>query len=101
MKHYTDLPFQVKFLAHTEQEKDRATTRMNVAAHQKEGNEKTGKRKQATDSEAACCHCAIVQGAARLKNGCVRRVPGVTVTLGKANSYFDPTQTGSKTALLR
>ena len=25
---------------------------------------------------------------------CVRRVPGVTETLGKANSHFDPTQTG-------
>ena len=25
---------------------------------------------------------------------CVRGVPGVTGTLGKANSHFDPTQTG-------
>ena len=28
----------------------------------------------------------------------VREVPGVTGTLGKANSHFDPTQTGSGTA---
>ena len=25
---------------------------------------------------------------------CVRRVPGVTGTLGKVNNHFDPTQTG-------
>ena len=29
---------------------------------------------------------------------CMRGVPGVTGTLGKANSHFDPTQTGSGTA---
>ena len=29
---------------------------------------------------------------------CVRDVPGVTGTLGKANSHFDPTQTGMETA---
>ena len=29
---------------------------------------------------------------------CVREVPGVAGTLGKANSHFDPTQTGSGTA---
>ena len=29
---------------------------------------------------------------------CVRGVPGVTETLGKTNSYFDPTQTGLATA---
>ena len=28
---------------------------------------------------------------------CVRGVPGVTGTLGKANSHFDPTQTESGT----
>ena len=50
---------------------------MNVAAHQeKQKNEKTGKteageeRRQATDcKEAACCPAAVVQGAARSKNG--------------------------------
>ena len=29
---------------------------------------------------------------------CVRGVPGVTGTLGKANSHFDPTQMGLRTA---
>ena len=49
---------------------------MNVAAHQKEKNEKTDKRKakeerrQAIDfKEAACFPSAVVHGAARLKNG--------------------------------
>ena len=49
---------------------------MNVAAHQnKEKNEKTGKRKaeverrQANFKEAACYLSAVVQGAARRKNG--------------------------------
>ena len=50
---------------------------MSVAAHQeKQKNEKTGKteageeRRQATDcKEAACCPAAVVQGAARSKNG--------------------------------
>ena len=48
---------------------------MNVAAHQdKEKNEKTGKRKaegrrQANFKEAACNPSAVVQWAARRKNG--------------------------------
>ena len=50
---------------------------MNVAAHQeKEKNEKTGRKKareerrQATDfKDGACCPLAVVQGAARQKNG--------------------------------
>ena len=49
---------------------------MNVAAHQeKEKDEKTGKRKagverrQANFREAACYPSAVVQGAARRKNG--------------------------------
>ena len=49
---------------------------MNVAAHQeKEKNEKTGKRKagverrQADFKEAACYSSAVIQGAARRKNG--------------------------------
>ena len=49
---------------------------MNVAAHQeKENNEKTGKKKagverrQADFKEAACYPSAVVQGAARRKNG--------------------------------
>ena len=48
---------------------------MNVATHQKEKNEKTVKRKvgaerrQANFKEAACYPSAVVQGAARRKNG--------------------------------
>ena len=74
---------------------------MNVAAHQeKEENEKTGKRKagvrrrQANFKEAACYPSAVVQGAARQKNGLCVGVPEVTGTFGKANSHFNPTQTG-------
>ena len=54
---------------------DRARVRKNIAAHQKEKNEKTGKRKagverrQANFKEAACYPSAVVQGAARRKNG--------------------------------
>ena len=78
---------------------------MNVVAHQeKEENEKTLKRKagvkrrQANFKEAACYPSAVVQGAARQKMVCVRGVHGVTGTLGKANSYFGPIQTGLGTA---
>ena len=73
---------------------------MNIAAHQeKEKNEKTGKRKAGEErrqddfKDAACYPSAVVQGAARQKNGLCERVPGVTGTLGKTNSHFDPTQT--------
>ena len=53
--------------------KDRARTRMKVAAHwEKKKNEKTGKketgqeRKRSTDfKEAVCCPSAVVQRAAR------------------------------------
>ena len=72
---------------------------MNVAAHQeKEKNEKTGKRKAGVEGrqdnfkEAACYASAVVQGVAKMV--CVSGVPGVTGTLGKANSHFDPTQMG-------
>ena len=81
---------------------------MNVFAHQEEENNeetKTGKRgtgerrRQATHfKEAVCCPSAVVQGAAWQKNSCARGVPEVTGTLEKANSHFDPTQTGSGTA---
>ena len=75
---------------------------MNVAAHQeKEKNGKTNKRKageerrQATDfKEVACYPSAVVQGLHSKKMVCVREGPGVTATLGKANSHFNPTQTG-------
>ena len=74
---------------------------MNVAAHQdEEKNEKTSKRnageerRQADFKEAACFSSAVVHGATPRKIVCVRKVPGVTGTLGKANSHFNQTQTG-------
>ena len=62
---------------------------MIVTAHQEnDKNEETGKReageerKQATDfKEAACCSSAVVQGAARRKNGLCER---------SARSNWDP-----------
>ena len=51
--------------------------------------------------EAGCCPSAIVQGAARRKNGLCEGVPGVTATFGKASSHFDPTQTVSGTVSSR
>ena len=81
---------------------------MNVAAHkEKEKNEekKTGKRRagegrrqMADFKEAVCCSSAVVQGAARQKIVCGIGVPGVTGTLGKTNSHFNPTQKGSGSA---
>ena len=73
---------------------------MNVTAHQetKTGMKKAGERRQSTDfRKAVCCSSAVVQTGARRKNGS-RGVPGVTGTFGKANSHFDPIQTGSGTA---
>ena len=88
---------------------------MNVTAHQEKNEEietglkKAGKnektetgmkktregRRQVTDfREAKCCPSAVVRGAAQQKNS-LRGVPEVTGTLGKTNSHFDPTQTGS------
>ena len=81
---------------------------MNVAAHQekkkneetKTGKRKADKRRQATNfEEAACCPNLVVQGAAGEKMVCARGVLRVTGTLGKANSHFDPIQTGSGTTL--
>ena len=84
---------------------------MSVAAHQEKGKneeKKTGKRKAgekrrlATDfKEASCCPSAVVQGAARQKNGLCEGSAGITGTLGKANSHFDSTQRGLGTAPLR
>ena len=78
---------------------------MNVAAHKEKKNEKAGKRqagearKQTTNfKKATCCPSAVVQGAARRKMVCVRGMPGITGTLGKANNHFDQTQTESGTA---
>ena len=72
---------------------------MNVAAHQeKKKNEKTDKRKAGEDRPILKKLLATLLQSFRKLHGekmvCVRRVPGVTGTLGKANSHFDPTQTG-------
>ena len=77
---------------------------MNVAAYEEKDKTtakgKEGKKgRQATDfKEASCCTSAVVQGKNCKKMICVRGVPGITGTLGKANSHFVPTQTGLGTA---
>ena len=72
---------------------------MNVAAHQeKEKNEKTFKRKAGEDRPILKRLRATLLRSFRRLHGekmvCVRGVPGVTGTLRKANSHFDPIQTG-------
>ena len=72
---------------------------MNVATHQeKEKNEKTVKRKAGKDrpilKRLRATLLRSFRGPHSEKMVCVRGVPGVTGTLGKANSHFDPTQTG-------
>ena len=72
---------------------------MNVATHQeKEKNEKTVKGKAGEDrSILKRLHATLLRSFRGLhgkKMVCVRGVHGVTGTLGKANSHFDPTQTG-------
>ena len=74
---------------------------MNVSAHQeKEKNEKTGKRKAGVKRRQAILkrlRATLLQSFRGLhgeKMVCVRGVPGVTGIFGKANSYFNPTQTG-------
>ena len=69
---------------------------MNVATHQeKEENEKTVKRKDKPILKRL--RATLLQwfrGLHGEKMVCVRGMPWVTGTLGKANSHFDPTQTG-------
>ena len=72
---------------------------MNVDDHQeKEKNEKTVKIKAGKDRPILKRLRATLLRSFRELHGkkmvCVRGVPGVTGTLGKANSHFDPTQTG-------
>ena len=94
-QHCTDLPRQVTFPAHTEQEKTGQGLGLNVAAHQKEKNQKTAKRKageerrQADFKKAACYPSAVVQGAARQKMVCVSNWD-----LREGHSHFGPAQTG-------
>ena len=76
---------------------------MNVAAHQeKEKNEKTGKKNAGEDRPILKRLRDILLRSFRGLHGekmvCVRGVPGVTGSLGKTNSHFNPTQTGLGTA---
>ena len=76
---------------------------MNVAAHQdKEKNEKTGKRTAGEGRPILKWLRATLLRSFRGLHGekmvCVRGVPGITGTLGKASSHFNPTQTGLGTA---
>ena len=71
---------------------------MNVAAHQeKEKDEKTVKRKAGEDRQILKRLRATLLRSFRGLHGekmvCVGGVPGVTGTLGMANTHFDPTQT--------
>ena len=70
---------------------------MNVATHQ-EKDDKTFKRKAGEDRPILKRLRATLLRSFRGLHGekmvCVRRVPGVTGTLGNANSHFDPIQTG-------
>ena len=82
---------------------------MNVAAHQKkeknvrrrarEGHERRENSRPISKRLRAALRS--FRGVARHKMVCVRGVPEVSETLGKANSHFDPTQTGSGTASTR
>ena len=71
---------------------------MNVAAHQeKEKNEKTDKRKAEDRPILKRLRATLLRSFRELhgkKMVCGRGVPGVTGTLRKANSNFNPTQTG-------
>ena len=76
---------------------------MKVAAHwDKEKNEKTGKRKAGEErKQADFKEAAFLQSFRGLhgeKMVCVRGVSGVTGTLGKTSSNFNPTQTRLGTA---
>ena len=74
---------------------------MNVTAHQekKKKETKTGKRrpgekrKQATDFKKPCA--TLLQSFRGQHSEKMKGVPGVTGTLWKSNSHFDPTQMGS------
>ena len=60
------------------------------------------RERQANFKEAACYPSAVVQGLHGKKMVCVREVPGATGILWKANSHFNPTQTGlDRTTMLR
>ena len=82
---------------------------MNVAAHQeKETNEETAKREageernsQPISRRRRVALLPLFREQHGEKMICEKKVPGVTGTLGKANSHFNPTQVGLGTALPR
>ena len=78
---------------------------MNVAAHQEKENTKAEKargREKTGDRFLKKLRAALLRsfkgGSTAQKRVFVRRVPGGTGILEKANSHFDPIQTGSGTA---
>ena len=76
---------------------------MNIAAHQDKKNEKTSKRKAGEENRPILKRLRatllrLFRGLHSKKIFCVRGVPGVTGTLGKAKSHFNPTQSGLGTA---
>ena len=72
---------------------------MNVAAHQdKEKNEKRAREDRPIFKRQRATLLRSFRGLHGEKMVCVRGVPRVTGTLRKANSLFNPTQTGSGTA---
>ena len=77
--------------------------RINVAAHRNEMTIRIrAKKTQATDfRETECCPPAVFQREAWRKNDRMRGKPGVTGTLGKANSHFEASQMGSGTTPTR
>ena len=80
---------------------------MNVATHQeKEKNDKTGKRKEGKDRPILKRLSATLLRSFRGLHGekmvCVRGVPGVTGTLGKAIAILtQPKRVGDRTTTLR
>ena len=86
---------QVRFPAHTLQGMKRPGLGCTLPLIWRMKRRPRGERKQSTNfREATCFPFAVVQGAARQKNGLCEGVPEI---LGKANSNFDPAQTGSGT----
>ena len=84
--------------------KDGIRVGMSVTAYQeKEKNEETkkGRRKEKEKTGDQFCKSCVLPYCGRSGRSIAKKwrgVPGVSGTLGKANSHFDPTQTGSGTA---
>ena len=103
MQHCTDLPLQLIFPAHNEQGKtgpglgstlSLIKRRRKMRRRASKWQEKREKR-QAISKKLRAVQLWSFWGQLGEKIICLRGVPGVTRILGKANSHFDPTQTGS------